>query len=187
MLNFILSQVFGGIALILVCISFFQNKKVFLILQTASNLFYAGSFLASSSLVAGINTCISTIRIIVIYFYEKDEKTTPWYIISLFLISYIVVDIVFFSGYWDIIPAITSILITLAMIMKDMLIVNYMLLLPNFLLIVYNFFNTFYTSSILNLVELIVVVVAIITIYNKRKNEESYEIIKKVAFSKNLD
>ena len=184
MLNFILSQVFGGIALILVSISYFQSKRIFLVFQIVSNLFYAGGFLVSFSLVAGINTCISILRIIVIYLYEKNGKTIPWYLILTFFILYIIVGIVFFNNYWDIVPVITSIVTTFAMIMKDMLVVNYLLLLPNFLLVIYNFFNAFYTSSILNLLEFIIVITAIITIYKKRKIDKSYEIIKKIAFSK---
>ena len=35
MINFVLSQIFGGIALILICISYFTNKKKFLILNIA--------------------------------------------------------------------------------------------------------------------------------------------------------
>ena len=186
MVSFILSQIFGGIALVLVCISFFQNKRCFLILQCASNLFYAGGFFASLSLLAGINTCISIIRTIAIYFYEKNGKTTPYYITLLFFIAYIIVTILFFNGYWDIIPLTTSILITFAMVMKDMLAVNYMLLLPNFLLITYNIFNAFYTSSILNLIGFIVTIIAIIKIYKNRKEDESYKIIRKIAFSKQI-
>ena len=79
MVQFIISQIFGGIALILVCISYFLSKNKFLFFQIVANLFYGAAFLVSLSLVAGINTIISILRCLLILYYEKQNKDFPIY------------------------------------------------------------------------------------------------------------
>ena len=71
-MDFILSEIFGFIALVLVCVGyFFDNKKIFLISQILANIFYALSYIFVSALVAGINTFISTFRCVYLFLCEK--------------------------------------------------------------------------------------------------------------------
>ena len=171
MINFVLSQIFGGIALILICISYFTNKKKFLILNIFADIFYGAGFIASFSLVAGINTFISIIRVIIIYFYEKKGKTTPLYYLFIFSFLYITIGVIFYNNYWDIIPLITPILFTIAMTPKELIKVKFLTLIPNILIFIYNVFNGFYTSALLDLLETIVLIVSITTYHTKNKNK----------------
>lgn len=167
---FILAQVMGGIALILTIISyFFVDKRNFFVFNIIANVFYALSFIFSSALVAGINTLISIVRIIILYYYEKKQKTSPIYLIFIFIICYLTIGIIFFKDYYDIIVIITPILFTIAMSMKNMQAIRYMSLLPNALLIVYAVVNQVYTSALLDLLELIAIIIAIIKFYKKEK------------------
>ena len=167
---FILAQVMGGIALILTIISyFFVDKRNFFVFNIIANVFYAFSFIFSSALVAGINTLISIVRIIILYYYEKKQKTSPIYLIFIFIICYLTIGIIFFKDYYDIIVIITPILFTIAMSMKNMQAIRYMSLLPNTLLIVYAVVNQVYTSALLDLLELIAIIIAIIKFYKKEK------------------
>ena len=70
---FILSQIMGIIALIIIAVSYFsKNKKFFLFLQIFANFFYALSFIFVNAFTAGINTFISIVKVVCFYFYEKN-------------------------------------------------------------------------------------------------------------------
>lgn len=173
MVQFIISQVLGGIALILVCISYFCNKKVFLIFQTVANVFYGSAFIVSLSLVAGINTFISMTRTALFYFYERKKKQIPYCYILIYSAIYITIGVIFFKSPWDILTIISPILFTTAMAMRKMITVNFMLIIPNIMLVIYNIFNTFYTSAILDTIEVAVIVVSIITYFVIKKKTQN--------------
>ena len=168
MSNFIISQILGGVALILVCISYFLNKKYFLICQIFANVFYGAGFIVSASLVAGINTFISIIRVLIFYFYERKEKDIPWYYLIIFSPIYITIGIVFYKNPWDILTMCTPIMFTFAMMIKKMIVVNYCMLLPNLLFFLYCMFNRFYTAAALDFIEICVITVSIILYYVKK-------------------
>ena len=188
MLPFIFSQILGGIALILVCVSYFFDKKVFLFFQIIANIFYGLGFLASSFFVAGLNTFVSTIRCLIFYVYEKRNARLPIFYLFIFSALYVSIGVIFFKTYWDIITIICPVIFTIAMMMKNMIMVKWTMLLPNFALVIFNLFNNFFTSAMLEIIEFSVIVVAIVVFYSRKKKvNESYETIKKVAFSKDLD
>lgn len=171
-MHFIISQLLGGIALILVCISYFCKKKMFLILHIFANVFYGAAFIVSNSLVAGINTFISIVRTFVFYLYEKkDEKISHFYIL-IFAVLYIAIGVIFFKLPWDILTTITPILFTTAMTFRKMIVVNFIMLFPNIILCVYNVANQFYTSAILDAIESGVIFVAIISYFVVKYREK---------------
>lgn len=169
MTQFIISQILGGIALVLVCISYFCNKKIFLIFQTVANIFYGASFVVSLSLAAGLNTFVSTTRTIVFYLYERKNKNIPYYYIPIYSAIYITIGVIFFKSAWDIINIIAPILFTTAMTIRKMIVVNFMMLLPNVMYLVFCSCNAFYTSAILDAIELTVIIVSIITYFIKKR------------------
>lgn len=174
-MNFILAQIFGGIALILVVISYFlMNKEHFLFIQIIANVFYGLSFIVNDALVAGLNTFISILRVLVLYLYERKDKTPPIYLILIFSACYITIGVIFFKSYYDIIVIITPILFTIAMWVKKMQLVRYLMLLPNAILVFYAILNQVYTTALLDLIEVIAIIVALITYYIHKKKEREY-------------
>ena len=170
-MEFILSQITGIIALIFVCISYFcKNKSKFLILQIFADIFYASSYLFINVYVAGIITIISSIRCIAFFICEKVKKPKlSYYLLPMFLICYVIVTIIFWQGFGDIIPLITCTLFTISYIQNNTQAIRYLTLIPNAILIVYNIFTTTYTNALLDTLETIVVIVAIIK-FHKSKN-----------------
>ena len=162
MISFIISQILGGIALILVCISYFFNKKTFLVFQILSNIFYGAGFVVSSALVTGINVFISTILVIISFVYEEKNKKVPLYYIFIFSVLYIAVGIIFFNDFWDIITIISSIIFTVAVTVENMLTVKYMMMAQNILLMIFGIFNGFYTSAVMDASEMFIIIVSII-------------------------
>lgn len=174
-MNFILAQIFGGIALILVVISYFlMNKEYFLFIQIIANVFYGLSFIVNGALVAGLNTFISILRVLALYLYERKDKTPPIYLILIFSACYITIGVIFFKSYYDIIVIITPILFTIAMWVKNMQLVRYLMLLPNAILVFYAILNQVYTTALLDLIEVIAIIVALITYYIHKKKEREY-------------
>lgn len=179
--NFILTQILGGIALILVCFSYFvKNKKYFLLIQVFANIFYAGAFLFQNLFVAGFNTIVSIVRTAVFYLYFKSDKNNiPIYVPLIFTGIYILNFIVFYTSMLDITALFTSIVFTFALYIKNMQTTRCVSLLPNIVLCVYNFVNKCYSSSVLDLIESVVIIVSIIYYHIKSKKvTESTSITK---------
>lgn len=92
-MNFILAQIMGGIALIIIAISYFvKNRKTFLLLQTICNIFYAVSFIFNGALAGGVNTFISMVRLLVFYLYEKKmfDRLFMFFLFSLSCMLFLV-------------------------------------------------------------------------------------------------
>lgn len=168
-MNFILAQVFGGIALILFIVSYFCNdKKLFFLIQIIGDIFYGLSFAVNLALVAGINTFISIIRGILFYIYERKKKEIPYTWVTIFSALYLLVGVLFFKNYLDIMVMITQILFTIAMWMKDMQKIRYFVLVPSVILVVYDILSQVYTTAILDCINVIVLIVALIKYRQKR-------------------
>lgn len=179
--NFILTQILGGVALILVCFSYFvKNKKYFLLIQVFANIFYAGAFLFQNLFVAGFNTIVSIVRTAIFYLYFKSDKNNiPIYVPLIFTGIYILNFIVFYTSMLDITALFTSIVFTFAFYIKNMQTTRCVSLLPNIVLCVYNFVNRCYSSSVLDLIESVVIIVSIIYYHIKSKKvTESTSITK---------
>lgn len=179
--NFILTQILGGIALILVCFSYFvKNKKYFLLIQVFANIFYAGAFLFQNLFVAGFNTIVSIVRTAIFYLYFKSDKNNiPIYVPLIFTGIYILNFIVFYTSMLDITALFTSIVFTFALYIKNMQTTRCVSLLPNIMLCVYNFVNRCYSSSALDFIESVVIIVSIIYYHIKSKKvTESTSITK---------
>lgn len=174
-MNFILAQIMGGIALVLVLISIFsKEKKYFFVIQVVANIFYALSFIFNGGLVAGINSFISVMRVLILYLFEKKKITPPKYLILVFSACYITVGFIFFARPIDIITMITPIMFTVAMWMKNMQLVRYTMISPNVLLTVYALILQVYTTALLDVIETIFLIVAIVKFYLHARKSQTY-------------
>ena len=166
-MDFILAQIFGLIALVLVCLSYsFNSKKVFLLYQIASNIFYAMSFLTLGVLVGGINTLISITRVTCLFFFERVQKVPPRFIYFIFAFTYLISGIIFFQTTLDIIAIISYEIFNLAMFNKNISKVRFMMILPNLMIAIYNLLSMTYTNAILDFIEITVLIVSIIRFKN---------------------
>ena len=171
-MNFILAQIMGGIALIIIAISYFvKNRKTFLLLQTICNIFYAVSFIFNGALAGGVNTFISTVRLLVFYLYEKKDVRPPVYVLFIFFELYAVSGVFFVKNYIDLITVGTSIISTIAKNCSDLQMMRCISLIPSSLNGVYGLLNKVYTSALMNFIETIVLVVAIIRFSIEKKKE----------------
>ena len=169
--GFILSQVMGGVALILVALSYFvKAKKSFLLLQTIANLFYAASFLFQGLFVAGVGTLISLCRALGLYILSAKKIDPSEQYLIILLACYFINASIFYQVPLDIMPLCTSCLFTLAFFVKDMKNVRYFMILPNVMLVVYGIITQCYTNALLDTMEVCILVSAII--YHHKDNKK---------------
>lgn len=172
-MDFIISQILGFIALILVCIGyFFKSKKKFLIIQIVANIFYASAFLVQGAVVGGLITLVSTIRCFYLLICEIKNFKKTIYFLPIFIVVYVVLSVIYYATIADLIPAITATMFTIAFYIKDLQATRYVCILPNLLLIFYNIICLTYTSALLDFIEVVVLIVAIFKFYKERKSEK---------------
>ena len=176
-MGFIIAQISGIIALILVAVSYFVKlKPTFLALQMAADVFYAGSFFAVDAYVGGIITTISIFRCIYIYCAEKTNFKYTVHFLFVFIAMYVVVTIRFWQTPYDIIALITGSMFTLSFAIKNLQVMRYVLIVPNILILIYNILCRTYTSALLDFIELIVLVVSIIKYHRTVKSKTRLKI-----------
>ena len=171
-MGFILAQVFGIIALILVAIGYFmKSKSAFLIYQVVADFFYALAYIVVDAWTAGIITMISLVRCIFLYFAEKKNLKHTTEFLFIFVFFYILISVIFWAGPLDLMPLATCIMFTFGYEIKNMQVMRYFLIIPNVILVIYNILTTTYASALLDFMDIAVIVASIIKfykIYNKK-------------------
>ena len=163
LLEIVMAQLFGVVALVLICLSYFcKTKSIFHILQTCADAFYGCAYFFVNSYVAGFITLVSAMRCAYLFFAEKYNFKYTYHFLSVFILGYVVMTIVFWKSWTDIIPLCTSILFTIAYAVKDLQKLRYLSLIPNIILIGFNIYSFTFVSAILDLMEVIIIVIAII-------------------------
>lgn len=174
--NFWLSQVLGIFALILVCLSYqFNNKAKFLAMQILANTFYSASFLALNVLVGGINTIISLFRVAILFFYERQDKPPPILLYIIFFLLYIFSGIICWQSPIDIISIISFEIFNIAMFIRSINLTRFLMILPNFMIAIYNILLMTYTNALLDFIEVFLLCVAI---FRFKKEKE----LKKIRY-----
>lgn len=162
-MGFIIAQILGAVALILVCIGYFlKDKSVFMIIQAVSNIFYASAFFAVEAYVGACIVLVSVFRCIYIYFAEKKEFKYKFHLLPVFVGLYVVVLFVFYKSYYDIIPLCTATIFTFVLAIKNMKLMRYILIIPNAVLVLYNILTKTYFNALLDFIEVFVLIIAII-------------------------
>ena len=175
-MGFILAQILGGIALVLVCIGYFvRTKSTFLILQSVANFFYASAFFVVGAYVGAGLVIISLFRCLYIYIAEKKDFKYILHFLSIFVVLYIVFTIVFWNNIFDLFPLIASLLFTLGYMVKNLQVMRYILLIPNTIYVLYNILTTTYTSALLDFVEVVVILIAILKFHLDEKYQSLYK------------
>lgn len=170
--DFIIAQVLGAIALVIVMLSYFRKEKTtFLAFQLFANIFYASAFCVLLEWAAGVVTFISALRCITFYYCQKKNFKYTYIFLILFIIMYIVATIIFFSDWFDLIPLIASIIFTIVFFIKDLKLTRYLTIPPNAIWVVYNIVVLAYTSALLDFLEIIATIIAIINARRLEKKE----------------
>lgn len=171
-LYFILSQVFGGVAVVFACLSYFCSKKNFLLIQICSNCFCAIGFLFVGSTIAFVLTLINAFRCVAFYFCQKYNFKYSYVYLIYFLACIVVATALLWEKPLDIMPFLTSVMFTIIYFLKNMQLTRYLTLIPNTILSVFSVLSKAYTNALLSVVEILFTIISIITYQRKNRKKD---------------
>ena len=162
-MGFLFAQIFGAFALVFVSISYFlRDRYKFLLVQICVNFCYSAAFFIAGTYVGAAMMLTASFRYLYLFIFEKKSFKYTNYFLSVFIVIYIVLTIVFWVNWLDIMPLIASILFTVVFAIKNIAIGRPFFIVSCLLYVVYNIFAMTYISAASNLLEAIVVFCSII-------------------------
>lgn len=163
-----LSQIVGIIAFIFFVSSIqLKNKKKLLLFQLLANLFYALQYILLNVFVAGGMNILSTIRCLILYFYDKKKKEPSKILLWVFIVIIITIGILTYSNYLSIIPIGITLLYTISTWQDDMQSIRILFVIAAIFWVIYNISVGAYTALIGNAFEITSGIISIIR-YNKK-------------------
>lgn len=175
-LYFILSQIFGGVAVAFACLSYFCNKKNFLLVQTGANTFFAIGFFFVGGYLAFVVTLINALRSLSFYFCQRVNFKFTYIYLIYFIACASVATGLLWTGPLDIMPFVTSVTFSCIYFIKNMQLTRYLTLAPNTILSIYSAVMRAYTNSLLGVVEILFTIVSIVRYVKKDKKRQNSKI-----------
>ncbi len=146
--NFIFAQILGGMATLILCLSYVvKSKKGFLLLGLLGDIAYGMSFLFVGSWSAGAIALLSCLQFFFVYHYDKKNKKMPKSIALLFIVMFVGASVLVWNNAWDIIPLASYVWYTFALYLDNVKSIRVMYVLPNALLVVYDIMVMAYASA----------------------------------------
>jgi len=171
--NYIISQLIGVCALIVVCSGYFlKSRQQFFVTQMFGNFLVALSYLFLGTLFASIGVFIACIRSIVFYFYEKKQKTVPWWLLGVICALVLGNGVVLWSSPLDLLPMGSLILFKFDFRIKDAMRMRLVILFACFLFATFNLFNFHYAGLTLKTFEIIMITIAIIELTIQKRQRK---------------
>ncbi|MCI6542432.1 MAG: YgjV family protein [Firmicutes bacterium] len=171
-LYFILSQIFGGVAVAFACLSYFCNKKNFLLVQTCANMFFAIGFFFVGGYLAFVVSLINALRSLSFYFCQRINFKFTYIYLIYFIVCASVATGLLWTSPLDIMPFVTSVIFSCIYFIKNMQLTRYLTLAPNTILSIYSAVMRAYTNSLLGVVEILFTIVSIVRYVKKNKKDK---------------
>ena len=146
--NFIIAQILGLTATLILCLSYtVKNKKTFLLLSFFGETVYGLSFIFVNSLGTGLIALLSCLQSICFYFYDKKGIVMPKLIALIFATSFVLVGVSLMQTLWDLIPVILYVWFTFSLYQTEVKSIRIMYVIPNTILAVYDIVVMAYASA----------------------------------------
>lgn len=166
MVNFIIAQIFGGIALIILIVSFQKNNKVVLLkYQMISSLLYAIQYIFLDAFPG----CFMNLACMLRNFIFKQYKKVPccWLIFIIFIM--VILSIFKFDGLISLLPMFAVIFFSIALWYGNLKIIRVVEIISCILYIIYNIYVLAFAGLVATIIEMIGVMVAFYK-YDVKKN-----------------
>ena len=156
---FLLAQLLGGIALIILVISFQKNKRSNLLrYQVFSSIFFALQYLCLNALNGCLMNVMTAIRN---YLFSKFKNKVPIIYLIFIIIIMMILSIISFNGIFSLLPSIAVIIYSIAIWYGDLKIIRVAEVISCLLFIIYNIKVLAIVGLISTIIELISALVAI--------------------------
>lgn len=160
MINFIIAQIFGLVALIILVISFQKNKKERLLkLQMFSSLLYAIQYIFLKAYTGFFMNIICMIRNLI--FNKFKNKRPPLYCLVIIIALMISCSIFTFNGIISILPTIAVSIYSIALWIGNMKIIRVVEIISCILFIIYDIKVLAILGLIATIIEMISAIIAL--------------------------
>lgn len=144
---FLLAQIFGFLAFLIAICSVVQRSRVHYIYYNLSQNVCSGiQYLFLGKTVAFYLCIVTIVRLIVYRFKEKYCKTLYVFILIFFVILSILTSILTFSAWYDIFPAIASVLVCFSVWQDNVVFIKIVVIITKFLWGIFACFTLAYFS-----------------------------------------
>lgn len=172
-MKYYIAQIFGILGLLVMIISLFQKKKdKMLIFIVFNGLFFGIEYLLLGAYSGMFSNFFGIARTYTSKEKEKNQKLDKWYVLSFFIIGYIIIGLITFDGnIVSLLPIFAEIIYVLALWQKSVKKIRLGTLLMVILWLIYDIIVMAYPSAITDLVVLTSTAIAIYVndITHKRK------------------
>lgn len=167
-----LPHILGAIALIIWVISLQLSQKYkMLFLQLISNVLYGLQYFMLGLFSAASMNLVSIVRCYIFGIDSKKKKTTPLWLLAVFVSAILVLALINCKTLLDFVPIIAALLFTVSSWQKSTRIICISCLIAAIFLAIYNFIVGAYINLAGNVFEISSAVIAIIRSYPKRESE----------------
>lgn len=173
---FILTQILSFIAIIINMIAVqLKTKKQILLTIVVANILFIISYILLEAYMGALTCGVVAIEIIINTMLEEKGKTTPKVFIILYLVIFVLLGVITFESFIDVLPIIASILFTVTLIQTKEKYVRLLILGNLILWIIYDFFVRAYLTAISDLFIISSTIIGIIR-YEIKKEEKMKKI-----------
>lgn len=159
-ISFIIGQVFGGIALIILMISFQKNEKKFLLkFQTISSLLYAIQYVFLNAFTGCFMNLTCMIRNFI--FNKYNEKKIPIYILLIIIFLMVFLSLMSYQGIISLLPMFAVVFYSIALWYGNLKIIRITEIFSCVLYIIYNIQVLAITGFVATAIELIAAVISL--------------------------
>ncbi|MDD3186873.1 MAG: YgjV family protein [Bacilli bacterium] len=130
-----------------------KKKSQILIALFLTNIIFGISLFILKSYSGSIISFILSVQTIISYQYE--DKTPPYILIIIFIVLPLIVSIIFYNSYIDIVPIVCSLIYTLSIMQNKRVNILKTMLLYIICWAIYNFSVGFYSAFVNNIIILI--------------------------------
>ncbi len=160
MINFIIAQIIGGIALIVLIVSFQKNeKKKLLKYQMFSSLLYAIQYVLLGAYTGSLMNLICMVRNFI--FNKYENKRPPLYLLIIIITLMVGFSTISYEGLISLLPMIAVVLYSIAIWDGNLKKVRIVEIISCLLYIIYNIKVQAYTGLIATVIEMLGAMVAI--------------------------
>lgn len=152
----------------------FKSKKNILITQIGASLCYLTVYVIKGAWSGVAIEVLEELKDVVFINIEKHGKKIPMFILTLFLLSLVVVSVIFYDGIFSLLPLVINIMLFVSTYFKDPKAIRWVMLFAGIMWGIYNFYLHAYIILIGNLLEVVSAIISIIRFKdNKGKKRKS--------------
>lgn len=96
-----------------------KNMKLILLLICLTNVLIATSYFLTGAYNGAATCCVGAVQTIVNYFFERKEKPIPKWLIGIYAVVFLSVNLLVFANVWDVLALLASLAFIMAICQKN--------------------------------------------------------------------